>query len=94
MLTTTLSTVHEITFRIVVFQSSRIIGKIACWSKEPMDRKNLHFYLNWLKDQLKHSVSIILCILIYLFFKKLKIVLPLVLKYCCLISSEYYSIAV
>ncbi|XP_041361285.1 V-type proton ATPase subunit H-like isoform X2 [Gigantopelta aegis] len=41
--------------KFIVYQSSRIIGKIACWSKEPMDKKNLHFYLNWLKDQLKHT---------------------------------------
>ncbi|GLH15386.1 V-type proton ATPase subunit H, partial [Gryllus bimaculatus] len=35
--------------------TSRIIAKIACWSKEPMDRSDLHFYLTWLKDQLKQT---------------------------------------
>ncbi|XP_076437697.1 V-type proton ATPase subunit H-like [Babylonia areolata] len=39
----------------IVYQSSRIIAKIACWSKEPMERKSLQSYLNWLKEQLKLS---------------------------------------
>lgn len=39
--------------RFIVSQTSRIIAKIACWGKEPMDRNDLEFYLNWLKDQLK-----------------------------------------
>ncbi|XP_072385630.1 V-type proton ATPase subunit H isoform X3 [Diabrotica undecimpunctata] len=33
--------------------TSRIIAKIACWSHTLMDRSDLHFYLTWLKDQLK-----------------------------------------
>jgi V-type H+-transporting ATPase subunit H len=33
--------------------TSRIIAKIACWSQSPMERSDLHFYLTWLKDQLK-----------------------------------------
>ncbi|XP_028147809.2 V-type proton ATPase subunit H isoform X1 [Diabrotica virgifera virgifera] len=33
--------------------TSRIIAKIACWSQTLMDRSDLHFYLTWLKDQLK-----------------------------------------
>ncbi|XP_966693.3 V-type proton ATPase subunit H isoform X1 [Tribolium castaneum] len=33
--------------------TSRIIAKIACWSQTPMERSDLHFYLTWLKDQLK-----------------------------------------
>lgn len=37
----------------IVNQSSRIIAKIACWSKELMTGKDLNFYLNWLKDQMK-----------------------------------------
>ncbi|XP_013407528.1 V-type proton ATPase subunit H [Lingula anatina] len=36
----------------IVNQSSRVIAKIACWSKELMDGRDLQFYLNWLKDQL------------------------------------------
>ncbi|XP_071447520.1 V-type proton ATPase subunit H isoform X1 [Hetaerina americana] len=35
--------------------TSRIIAKIACWGSEPMDRSDLHFYLTWLKDQLKQN---------------------------------------
>ncbi|XP_076456871.1 V-type proton ATPase subunit H-like isoform X1 [Babylonia areolata] len=41
----------------IVHQSSRIVAKIACWSKEPMDRRNLQSYLIWLKEQLKHPVN-------------------------------------
>ncbi|CAH1984276.1 unnamed protein product [Acanthoscelides obtectus] len=33
--------------------ASRIIAKIACWSQTPMERSDLHFYLTWLKDQLR-----------------------------------------
>jgi len=33
--------------------TSRIIAKIACWSNTSMERSDLHFYLTWLKDQLK-----------------------------------------
>lgn len=38
--------------------SSRIVAKMACWSKTPMERTDLHFYLTWLKDQLFVQVSI------------------------------------
>lgn len=38
--------------------TSRIIAKIACWSQTPMERSDLHFYLTWLKDQLKTQVYI------------------------------------
>jgi V-type H+-transporting ATPase subunit H len=37
----------------IVNQTSRIISKIACWSKEPMEGADLTFYLTWLKDQMK-----------------------------------------
>uniref|UniRef100_T1JCY2 ATPase V1 complex subunit H C-terminal domain-containing protein n=1 Tax=Strigamia maritima TaxID=126957 RepID=T1JCY2_STRMM len=37
----------------IVNMTSRIISKIACWSKELMDGPDLHFYLTWLKDQLR-----------------------------------------
>ncbi|KAE8747681.1 V-ATPase V1 Subunit H [Frankliniella occidentalis] len=33
--------------------TARIIAKMACWSKETMEKSDLHFYLTWLKDQLK-----------------------------------------
>lgn len=36
--------------------TARIIAKIACWSQTPMERSDLHFYLTWLKDQLKAQV--------------------------------------
>ncbi|XP_069107073.1 V-type proton ATPase subunit H-like [Argopecten irradians] len=39
--------------RFIVYQTSRIIAKIACWSKESMGTEDLKFYLNWLKDQLR-----------------------------------------
>ncbi|KAL3889425.1 hypothetical protein ACJMK2_001769 [Sinanodonta woodiana] len=39
--------------RFIVNQTSRIIAKIACWSKEGMENNDLKFYLNWLKDQLR-----------------------------------------
>lgn len=41
--------------RFIVNQTSRIIAKIACWSKDPMDSNDLKFYLNWLKDQLRQQ---------------------------------------
>lgn len=37
--------------------TARIIAKIACWSQTPMERSDLHFYLTWLKDQLKAQVD-------------------------------------
>jgi len=40
----------------VAMQTSRIIAKLACWSKELMDVRDRQFYLNWLKDQLKIPV--------------------------------------
>lgn len=39
----------------IVNMTSRIISKIACWSRELMDGSDLHFYLTWLKDQLRQS---------------------------------------
>ncbi|RUS76514.1 hypothetical protein EGW08_015739 [Elysia chlorotica] len=39
--------------KFIVYQASRIIAKIACWSKELMERKSLHSYMVWLKDQIK-----------------------------------------
>ena len=38
-------------------QTARIIAKLACWSRELMDRSDLKFYLTWLKDQLRNTVS-------------------------------------
>lgn len=34
--------------------TSRIIAKLACWSRDPMDGSDLTFYLTWLKDQLQN----------------------------------------
>nr|CAD7398790.1 unnamed protein product [Timema cristinae] len=42
----------------IMNMTSKIIAKIACWSQELMDRSDLHFYLTWLKDQLKQNVSL------------------------------------
>merc|ERR1719239_251725 len=39
--------------KFIVYQASRIIAKIACWSRDLMERKNLQSYLVWLKDQVK-----------------------------------------
>jgi len=39
--------------KFIVYQASRIIAKMACWSKDLMERKNLQSYLVWLKDQIK-----------------------------------------
>ncbi|CAG9858206.1 unnamed protein product [Phyllotreta striolata] len=37
----------------VTNMTSKIVAKIACWSQTPMERSDLHFYLTWLKDQLR-----------------------------------------
>jgi len=37
----------------IMNMTARVIAKIACWSKQLMDGSDLHFYLTWLKDQLK-----------------------------------------
>lgn len=37
----------------IVNMTARIIAKIACWSSELMDSRDLNFYLGWLRDQLK-----------------------------------------
>ena len=38
-------------------QTARIIAKLACWGKERMERSELHYYLTWLKDQLRAQVG-------------------------------------
>lgn len=37
----------------IVNQTSAIITKMACWGQDGMDEKNLHFYVTWLRDQLR-----------------------------------------
>jgi len=37
----------------IINQTSRIIAKMACWSKEMMEGSDLQYYLTWLKDQMK-----------------------------------------
>ncbi|CAF1534927.1 unnamed protein product [Adineta ricciae] len=39
--------------QFVVYQTSRIIAKLACWSVERMSSSDLSYYLAWLKEQLK-----------------------------------------
>ncbi|XP_057325767.1 V-type proton ATPase subunit H isoform X2 [Microplitis mediator] len=39
----------------IMNMTSRIIAKLACWSHAQMESADLHFYLTWLKDQLKLS---------------------------------------
>uniref|UniRef100_A0A182Y5W7 ATPase V1 complex subunit H C-terminal domain-containing protein n=1 Tax=Anopheles stephensi TaxID=30069 RepID=A0A182Y5W7_ANOST len=36
----------------IVNMASRVVGKLACWGQEQMPKSDLHFYLQWLKDQL------------------------------------------
>lgn len=36
----------------IINMTARIIAKVACWSSELMEQKDLQFYLTWLKDQL------------------------------------------
>jgi V-type H+-transporting ATPase subunit H len=36
----------------IVNMSARILAKLACWGRELMPKSDLHFYLQWLKDQL------------------------------------------
>ncbi|XP_053697836.1 V-type proton ATPase subunit H isoform X1 [Sabethes cyaneus] len=36
----------------IVNMASRVVGKLACWGQEVMPKSDLHFYLQWLKDQL------------------------------------------
>jgi len=37
----------------IMNMTSRVIAKMACWSRELMTGSDLQFYLTWLKDQLK-----------------------------------------
>jgi V-type H+-transporting ATPase subunit H len=37
----------------IVNMTARVIAKMACWSNDLMEGSDLHFYLTWLKDQLK-----------------------------------------
>jgi V-type H+-transporting ATPase subunit H len=41
----------------IINMSSRILAKLACWGQEQMPKSDLHFYLQWLKDQLTVNVS-------------------------------------
>ena len=41
-----------------IFQTSRIVAKIACWGQERMEGADLHFYLQWLKEQMKMPVML------------------------------------
>ncbi|XP_026321737.1 V-type proton ATPase subunit H isoform X2 [Hyposmocoma kahamanoa] len=37
--------------------TARIIAKLACWHPQLMEKSDLHFYLSWLKDQLKMNAE-------------------------------------
>lgn len=41
----------------IVHQASRIVAKIACWSRPLMDGTELQFYLTWLRDQLRSPAN-------------------------------------
>lgn len=45
----------------IVNMSSRILAKLACWGHHQMPKADLHFYLQWLKDQLTAKVCFCLC---------------------------------
>lgn len=51
----------------IVNMSSRILAKLACWGHEQMPKADLHFYLQWLKDQLVVKVSTVCLVCIVLF---------------------------
>ncbi|KAJ2945637.1 hypothetical protein O0L34_g464 [Tuta absoluta] len=38
--------------------TARIIAKLACWHPRTMEKSDLHFYLSWLKDQLKLNAEV------------------------------------
>lgn len=46
----------------IVNMSSRILAKLACWGQEQMPKADLHFYLQWLKDQLIIKVCFFVCV--------------------------------
>ncbi|MCL4125425.1 UNVERIFIED_CONTAM: hypothetical protein GTU68_009335 [Idotea baltica] len=37
----------------IVNMTARIVAKLACWTREPMEGSDLTYYLTWLKDQLR-----------------------------------------
>ena len=37
----------------LIFYSTRVVAKMACWSPEQMQGSDLQYYLTWLKDQLR-----------------------------------------
>ncbi|XP_034834360.1 V-type proton ATPase subunit H isoform X1 [Maniola hyperantus] len=41
----------------VQHMTARIIAKLACWHPQLMEKSDLHFYLSWLKDQLKSNAE-------------------------------------
>lgn len=41
----------------IVNMAARILARLGCWGREPMPKSDLHFYLQWLKDQLTANVS-------------------------------------
>ncbi|XP_013148230.1 PREDICTED: V-type proton ATPase subunit H isoform X2 [Papilio polytes] len=41
----------------VQHMTARIIAKLACWHSSLMEKSDLHFYLSWLKDQLKMNAE-------------------------------------
>ncbi|KAI8439447.1 hypothetical protein MSG28_013231 [Choristoneura fumiferana] len=42
----------------VQHMTARIIAKLACWFPVLMEKSDLHFYLSWLKDQLKSNMML------------------------------------
>lgn len=67
--------------------TARIIAKIACWAQTPMERSDLHFYLTWLKDQLKMQVQVeqLCCLLYSVVFEKIHCNYHYCYMYCLLV---------
>ena len=55
----------------IINMASRILAKLACWGTDQMPKADLHFYLQWLKDQLTVTVSHAGTQLVVLFLQQL-----------------------
>lgn len=64
----------------IVNMASRVVGKLACWGQELMPKSDLHFYLQWLKDQLTVAVSSRCNLLVLTAWR------------CCLMACLFFSL--
>lgn len=56
-----------------IMQTSRIIAKLACWGRDKMDGADLQYYLNWLKEQLRIPVIVVVLYLFIVFLHNTRI---------------------